>query len=146
MDLTTFFPHQLSTLSEAVGRAVSQVYADRFGLTREEWRILAVLSEPREMKTREALDRSALDKMQVSRAVARLETRGLIEREDDPADRRNKILRLTRTGRDLVRKVEPLVLAREAYLLEALPEADRAALARAFAIVRGRAEDLARRG
>jgi len=38
-------------------------------------------------------------------AVDRLERRGLVRRETDPADRRTRVVHLTREGRDLIERV-----------------------------------------
>ena len=128
MNLQAFLPYRLAVLSEAVSRCVSQVYGERFQLTRDEWRVLAALAESDAMKSTAAALYTTLDKMQVSRACGRLEGRGLIRRDEDPEDRRNKILRLTPEGRDLLDQVVPLVQAREADLLQALDFQERLAL------------------
>jgi DNA-binding MarR family transcriptional regulator len=60
---------------------------------------------------------SGRKKMQVSRAVQRLEDAGYIERHDDTDDRRSKVLQLTATGRALYQKIWPLLVAREQYIL-----------------------------
>lgn len=120
MNLQAFLPYRLAVLSEAVSRCVSQVYGERFQLSRDEWRVLAALAESDAMKSTAAALHTTLDKMQVSRACGRLEGRGLIRRDEDPDDRRNKILRLTPNGRRLLDQVVPIVQAREADLLQAL--------------------------
>ena len=51
---------------------------------------------------------TTLDKMQISRALTRMERDGLLEREPDPADRRNLIVRLLPAGRALYRKIVPM--------------------------------------
>ena len=80
------------------------------------------------MAAKDIADYSSLDKMSVSRAVAALETRAYLTREEDPADRRNKILRLTSAGRALYQKIVPLARARERHILDALTAAERATL------------------
>jgi DNA-binding MarR family transcriptional regulator len=146
MDLQSFLPYRLAVLTESVSRGIAQVYARRFDLSREEWRVLAALGQAGRMKTQAALLTTTLDKMQVSRAVSRLERKGFVEREPDAEDRRNRILRLTTAGRAAYRRIEPMVLAREAFLLEALDEAERAALDRALDKLVERARQLERQG
>jgi DNA-binding MarR family transcriptional regulator len=80
------------------------------------------------MAAKDIADYSTLDKMSVSRAVAALEVKGYLDREEDPADRRNKILRLTPAGRALYQKIVPLARARERHILEALTATERKAL------------------
>ena len=146
MDLQSFLPYRLAVLTESVSRGIAQVYAQRFDLSREEWRVLAALGQAGRMKTQAALLTTTLDKMQVSRAVSRLERKGFVEREEDTEDRRNRILRLTAAGRAAYRRIEPMVLARETFLLEALDEEERAALDRALDKLVERARQLERQG
>ncbi len=146
LDLQTYFPYRLAILAEEVSRTVAQLYSDRFDLTRPEWRILAALGNRREVAAKTVGRSSALDKMQVSRAVARLEKRGLVDRHEDAADRRNQILRLTPAGRALYRKIVPLALAREAYILSALESDEVAALDRIMTKLLAQARGLESRG
>ena len=128
MELAAFFPYRLAVLADTVSRAIATVYANRFDLSRDEWRVLAALGESASMNTQAALASTTLDKVQASRALLRLERKGLVEREPDAADRRNRILRLTAAGRVLYRRIVPMVKAREAFLLETLDAGERAAL------------------
>lgn len=128
MDLKTFFPYRLALLSESVSRSIAQVYGARFNLTRDEWRVLAALAETPRMRNVHLVEHTTLDKMQVSRAVARLERDGLVSREADPDDGRGTVLRLLAPGRRLYRKVVPMVQEREQFLLAGLKPAERAAL------------------
>lgn len=143
-ELSEFFPYRLAVLAERVSQAVAGVYADRFDLTRAEWRVVAALGANEEMAAKDIGPYSTLDKMQVSRAVTRLEERGIIERREDETDRRAKILRLTARGHALFRDLLPLVVAREAYILGALDEGERVALGSIFRKIFGRADELAR--
>lgn len=143
MNLARFMPYRLSVVTDAVSRALAAVYADRFALTRDEWRVLAQLADGAPMKSTVLGQRTSLPKMQVSRALARLEGDGLVARETDAADRRNHLVRLTPAGRALYARIEPLVLEREAYLMSALDPAERAALERALDKVEAQARTLA---
>jgi DNA-binding MarR family transcriptional regulator len=145
-DLALFFPYRLSVLADLVSTAVSQVYADRFDLSRVEWRVLAALGANRKMTAKDLGPYSALDKMQVSRAVQRLEDVGYIERHEDAGDRRSKVLQLTANGRLLYQKIWPLVVAREEYILSVLEPDEKAVLRRVMEKLRRRTEELIRRG
>lgn len=146
LDLPSFFPYRVSVLAERVSEAVAQVYTDRFDLSRAEWRILAALGANGEMAAVEIGEYSRLDKMQVSRAVARLAEAGLINRIEDANDRRSKLMSLSVAGSTMLAKIAPLAIAREAYLLETLTPEERDTLDRAIDIIRTRAESLVRRG
>ena len=146
LKLQNFLPYRLAVLADLVSQALAQIYADRFDLTRPEWRVLAALAELGPVAAKEISAFSTLDKMTVSRAVAVLETKAYLTRRDDPQDRRNKTLCMTPRGRALYDRITPLALAREEYLLEALSPVDRAALDRILSCLLQRAQDLERRG
>ncbi len=144
--LRAFFPYRINILANTVSEALAQLYAKRFDLTRPEWRVLATLGDKAGMTARDVGADTTLEKMQVSRAVARLERDGLVTRLPDKGDRRNKILRLTPRGRALFRKIVPLVRAREDYILSALTPGEQATLRVLMEKVETRARDLAKRG
>ncbi|MBK9134267.1 MAG: winged helix-turn-helix transcriptional regulator [Betaproteobacteria bacterium] len=146
MDLQVFFPYRITALAEAVSRSLAEVYQQRFGLTRDEWRVVAALADCGTVKTARVIEHTSLDKMPVSRAVQRLVAAGLLAREDDPADARGWLLHLTPAGRALYKKIVPLVTAREAFLLEALDAEERRVLDTALAKIAERAHALAARG
>ena len=146
MDLQSFYPYQLAVLAEAVSQSMAQVYAERFDLTRDEWRLVAGLAELGPTRTTELMTYSTLQKMPASRAATRLEERGLIERAAALDDRHHHVLRLTPAGAALVRKIEPMVKAREQFLLEALDDKERAVLDRAYAKLLARSRQMLSQG
>ena len=146
MVLERFFPYRLARVAETVSQAVARVYSERFKLSRDEWRVMAALAGLGEVKTARVLDSASLDKMRVSRAVAHLEASGLLARAADPEDGRGDMLRLLPAGRALHKKIVPMALAREAYLLDALTASERDVFQRALVKVQARAEQLLRQG
>jgi len=120
MDLQTFFPYRLAVLAEQVSLAVAPVYAARFRLSRQEWRILAVVGPCAEISTTDVCRTTTLDKMQVSRAIQSLEKRGFVKRFAPANDRRRKTVALTAAGRTLYRRIVPLASQREAAILRGL--------------------------
>ena len=146
MNLQAFLPYRLAVVSEAVSRSLAAVYAQRFKLTRDEWRVLAALALRDDIKSTELGTLTTLDKMQLSRALTRMERDRLLEREPDAADRRNLVVRLLPAGRALYRKIVPMAQAREAYLLESLDPQERATLAAALDKLLERARQLQERG
>jgi DNA-binding MarR family transcriptional regulator len=66
-----------------------------------------------------------MDKVAVSRAVARLEKRGLVERTADRADRRRVPLKLSARGRAVHARIVPLALEYEAKLYGVLTAEER---------------------
>ena len=146
MDIQSFFPYRIAVFSERVSQCIAQVYRERFGLTRDEWRVIASLAEAGKVRTAWIIDKTTLEKMQVSRAVARLERDGLLERLPDPEDGRGWLLRLLPAGKALYAKVVPMVQARETFLLDALLPEEREVLDRALTKLSERAEVLVRQG
>lgn len=146
MDLSSFLPYRLAVLSESVSQCIAQVYRERFGLTRDEWRVLAALAEAGKVKTSTVIINTTLEKMQVSRAVSRLERDGLLERMPDPDDGRGWLLRLLPAGRALYAKVVPMVQAREQFLLNALDPTEQQALHQALNKLQERARQLNAQG
>jgi DNA-binding MarR family transcriptional regulator len=145
MQLDSFFPYRLSVLADAVSRSIAEVYAERFDLGRDEWRVLAALADAAMLRTAAVIERTTLDKVAVSRALVRLEGRGLVERRTDPEDGRGYLIRLRPAGRVLLGKLTPMVREREAFLLGGLDEAERRALDSALDKVLERARRLADR-
>jgi len=146
MQLETFFPYRLAVLAEQVSLATAQVYRERFALTRDEWRVLAALAHQGEIRAADVKDRTTLDKMQVSRALARLEAQGLVARAPDPDDGRASRVRLLPAGAALYRKIVPMVQAREEYLLSDLTPQELEVFAAAIDKVEVRARQLTRQG
>src|SRR5229473_1961263 len=112
-ELDHFLPFRLSVLANRVTRAVARVYSRRFQLSAPEWRTMAVLGRFGPMTANSVVERTAMDKVRVSRAVARLLARNRVSRRTDPDDRRRAILDLTPEGRMIYGKVVPMVLAVE---------------------------------
>lgn|SRR5512146_226913 len=145
MQLESFFPYRLAVAADAVSRSIAQVYGERFDLGRDEWRVLAALADAAMLRTSAVIERTTLDKVAVSRALARLEGRGLVERRTDPEDGRGYLIRLRTAGRALLGKLTPMVREREAFLLAGLDEAERRALDAALGKVLERANQLSAR-
>ncbi len=124
LDLQRYFPYRLARLAEQVSLAVAEVYAIRFSLSRQEWRILAVLGAQPQLATKEIGRLTTLDKMNVSRAMQTLEARGIVARTRDPDDGRERIVTLTAAGRALYRRIVPFALEREAALLSVLTDSE----------------------
>ncbi|HEY4531065.1 MAG TPA: MarR family transcriptional regulator [Luteimonas sp.] len=130
LDLERFVPYQLSVLSNVVSQEIAEAYGERFGLAVTEWRILAVLGRFPGMSAVGVAERSAMDKVAVSRAVARLLERGLLHRETHDGDRRRSVLELSDAGRAVYAEVAPLALSYERELLAPLSQEERVQFSR----------------
>jgi DNA-binding MarR family transcriptional regulator len=126
--LEEFLPYRLSILSNRVSRAIARRYAKAFDLTTPEWRIIAVLGRRPRLTAKEIAEATEMDKVAVSRAVARLMAAKRIAGRADPEDARRQLLVLTREGEGLHRRIAPIALASEERLLTALDAKERAQL------------------
>ena len=81
-----------------------------------------------DLSATQVAERTAMDKVAVSRAVAGLLEAGLLRRRAHGADRRRSVLELSARGYRVYDEVAPLALAYERRLLAGLDPADRAAL------------------
>jgi DNA-binding MarR family transcriptional regulator len=79
----------------------------------------------------------------MSRAVDGLFERGLVEREEDPSDRRMKRVRLTDAGRDVPRALNDGRLSALAELIGSLEDEEAGALQHALALILERREEIA---
>jgi DNA-binding MarR family transcriptional regulator len=71
------------------------------GLNVAQWRAVALLSLARKSTFRELADYAWLDRGDLSRALRKLETNGLVRRTPHPGDRRSAYLSLTAKGRKI---------------------------------------------
>jgi DNA-binding MarR family transcriptional regulator len=130
LDLEHFLPYRLSVLSNRISQDIARLYAQRWNLGITEWRVLAVLGRHDDLSAREVAERTAMDKVAVSRAIASLLAAGRIARETHGDDRRRSQLRLSPAGQAIYAEVAPLALAYQRRLLDGLADDERAALDR----------------
>ncbi|QQP98669.1 MarR family winged helix-turn-helix transcriptional regulator [Lysobacter enzymogenes] len=130
LDLDHFLPYRLSVLSNRVSGAIARVYSERYALSVTEWRVMAVLGRFPGLSANEVAQRTAMDKVAVSRAVARLTEAGRLERDTHDDDRRRSVLRLSPDGYKIYDEVAPMALAFEQRLLTGIETAEREALFR----------------
>lgn len=143
IDLEQFLPYRLSVLTNLVSSAIADAYQRRFGLSIPEWRVLAVLARYPGLSAAEVAERTRMDAVAVSRAVARLLAAGRLRRATSRADRRRSMLTVSAAGATVYRKVAPIALGYERELLAALGPRQRAALDRSLEALTARAEALA---
>ena len=91
-ELGKYLPFRLTVLSNRLTRRVARFYAERFKLSAPEWRTMAVLGQQGAMSANAVIMQTTMDKVRVSRAVAKLLKANLITREADPLDRRRAIM------------------------------------------------------
>ncbi len=120
LELENFLPYRLSVLAQLVSESLHDLYAAPFDLTVTQWRVMAALGRFAPLTASDVGQRIVMDKVAVSRAVAALVKRGLVERATDRADRRRSSLRLSPRGGAMHAKIVPLALEYEAKLYNSL--------------------------
>lgn len=108
-----------------------------FGIETFEWHALVRLAEAEAPCQTELAARMMREKVAITRVVAALIAKGLIERRADPHDGRKQRIRLTPKGRRLVPEILAARERLESAATEALSARDRASLRRILAKVRG---------
>jgi DNA-binding MarR family transcriptional regulator len=141
LHLEHFVPYRLSVLTNIVSMSIAAAYEREFGLSIPQWRVIAVLARYPDLSAIEVAERTAMDKVAVSRAVQGLLARRRLLRTYDSGDRRRTRLRLSTAGQSVYTRVAPLALSYEKKLLDALSPTDRRALDRLL----GRLVERARR-
>jgi len=132
LNLDHFLPYRLSVLTNRISQGLAELYAERFGINITQWRVIAVLGRAPGLSANEVAERTAMDKVAVSRAVARLLDEQLLQRTLHADDRRRSILQLSAKGRRIYAEIVPLALAYERGLLDVLDADERAVLERAL--------------
>ena len=141
--LEDFLPYRLSLLSNTVSQGISATYRRQHGLSVTEWRVIAILGRFPGLTASEVMQRGAMDKVAVSRAVAKLQEKGLLDRSPHSEDRRRLPLRLSPgKGTALFRKVVPKALDYEQQLLKALSEDELSRLKRLVQKLQDSAESI----
>jgi len=130
LELERFLPYRLSILSNTISQGIADDYQKRYDLSVTEWRVMAVLARFDGLSAREVAERTAMDKVAVSRALARLVEAGRVNRETHNGDKRRSVLGLSEAGWKLHDEVAPTARAREREVLAKLDQEERVWLER----------------
>ena len=124
LQMDSFIPSMVRNLDEGMAVSMGRRITGPFRLTMTEWRILLQLAEHEALTASDIVDYSAMEKSKVSRALASLESQGLVSRSVAEDDHRVKLLSLTELGLKRYRAIVPRVLDWERELLECLEAAE----------------------
>ena len=133
--LEDFLPYRLSVAANRNSRLFARRYSEAFGISIAEWRVMAVLGRFGTLSPGGITERTAMDKVKVSRAAARLAAAGLLSSEPDAADGRVRRFGLTPRGVRLHAAIVPIARAMEAELTAGMSAADWEALRRLLGAV-----------
>jgi DNA-binding MarR family transcriptional regulator len=121
---------RLHRIALALTERLVAVYRE-FGLSEGEFDVLATLRRagaPYERPAGELADHTLVTTGGLTKRVDRLEARGLVARRSEASDARKRLVRLTPDGRELIDRAIAAHLDNERRILDALGEADTAAL------------------
>ena len=124
-DLRLFLPYLLNQAAEASSLSFQQVYKNRYGMLRAEWRVLFHLGVYGPLTAKDICDRAKMHKTKISRAVQKLADRRYLKRDRSESDRRSEILKLTERGQAVYRELNGIAEEYEADLLASFSKAER---------------------
>jgi len=133
LNLDGFFPYQLAKLQAIISDSIAEIYTGEFDLSRQEWRILAILANKKLMSAKNIGLKANLEKMPTSRAIKKMLERELLKKANNTQDKRSSLLTLTKQGESLYHQLAPLVLQRERELISVLNKQELAVLKSSFA-------------
>ena len=110
--------------------------ARAIGVTRPQWRVLALLKRFDGSTQTNLADMLDVEPITMGRMVDRLQDAELVERRADPKDRRAWRLHLTAKGRAKIKELEPTASAMFADALDGLNESKQAELETMLNIIR----------
>lgn len=150
--LEDFTPHRLNMLARFVSEGFVNSYAreaKEFGIGPAEWRVISFLGEQldslestNEMTASDIGARTFMQKVQVSRAILKLERKRLISRRINFNDRREVFLKLTPSGRRVYAAIVPIALRYQRSLTKNLSATDLKSLDRIMTVLLGNAKRL----
>lgn len=120
VDLDNHIPALLFALGAKISLHAQRENARELGLDMCEWRTIQILGLDGVSTINNVADRIAMDRGGTSRAIARLEKRGLVQRHGSTQDRRTSSVELTLIGTGLHEKVASFANARAERLTREL--------------------------
>jgi MarR family transcriptional regulator, transcriptional regulator for hemolysin len=129
---------QLSVLERGYRSTVDRSVA-QFGLSQAQaWPLVMVGRAGGGVRIGVVADMLAMDSASMVRPLEQLAEAGLIDRMQDPDDRRAKVLILTKAGEELWAKLESVLSARRLELFDGISDDDVDACLRVFSTLQGR--------
>jgi len=135
--------YRISRLLAVAGGMVIRLCEGRFGITRREWRLVAMLASRGPLGSSQLAECAQLDRGRTSKAVGSLVAKGVVSRSQPGGDKRHVLLQLTPKGEALYAELYPLVSAINAELMGALDRGEGAQLDRSLKRLQERADALA---
>ncbi|WEK46026.1 MAG: MarR family winged helix-turn-helix transcriptional regulator [Candidatus Andeanibacterium colombiense] len=97
----SYFGYRLAVTAKLFDRKFVEILKRHSTLTLPQWRCIAQLGLAEPGTVRSLAEGAAVDRAEVSRALARMIVQGLVARHDNPEDQRSPQFTLTAQGRTL---------------------------------------------
>lgn len=147
LTVDAFITTLMSQVGNALRRTITLPYADQFGLSVSEWRVLSLVAHAQRVAFSDLVLQSSSDKALVSRTLKLLEGRGLVALEAEGNTPRKKVYCvITPTGQELHAEAIPIARARQAAAIRALPVEERDAMYRALLKLRAYCREMEEEG
>jgi DNA-binding MarR family transcriptional regulator len=124
LDLPNFAPYRITVLATLVRRALAEIYRDSPGLSEPEWKVMTALAHYGPVPSGDIGLYVTLDRVAVSRALARLMKLGLATRATNVADQRTFMVALTARAERIYDRMAADALALERRILAGLRPKD----------------------
>lgn len=135
--------YRLSCLLASSGAMVLRLCEGRYGITRREWRLIALLAAHGAMSPSQLAQRAHLERARTSRHITELAARQLIRRRVDAEDGRRAVVELTAAGQQLHDELFPQSARFHGEVVSALSASELRAFESALAKLTEAAERLA---
>jgi DNA-binding MarR family transcriptional regulator len=112
--------YRLSCLLASSGAMVTRLCEGRYGITRREWRLIAILAAHGAMSPSDLAARAHLERARISRHIAELVAKKLVARVGIPEDKRRARVELNERGRTLYEELFPQSVGFNNMVLQAL--------------------------
>jgi DNA-binding MarR family transcriptional regulator len=136
--------YRLSCLLASSGAMVTRLCEGRYGITRREWRLIALLAAHGAMSPSELAQRAHLERARVSRHITELVAKKLLARVPLDDDKRRARVELTARGQKLYDELFPQSVSFNNRVLQALAPSELAAFDVALRRLTAVAEQLSR--
>ena len=124
MDDLYAMPGHLIRRSQQIAVSLFMEEAAAFGLTPVQFAALAAIRTQPDIDATRLSQLIAFDRSTIGNVLARLQSKGLIERQSDREDKRVKRLRLTPAGTRLLGRIQKPVVRAQKRILEPLTPAE----------------------
>lgn len=121
----------IGTMMGQVSRLLRRSFDERarsMGVTRPQWQVLSLLARHEGINQGGLAELLEVEPITLGRMIDRLQEAQLVERRNDPSDRRAWRLHLKPRGEDLIERMKPLARETLAIAVDGLGEAEQRAL------------------